>query len=166
MLQDVCIFAGTKTLRRVDFRIDRCGVYLNFYQEGFLVAGLSFQFPAWMTRSYYIKPGISAFSWDFEQVHARETAIKVEKLPDGTYLTYNPYHIWTFDLHYSAEGDYLGQYQDDAYDGGRLYCSAEMIDGNPCVNGKPMAPLSAELRASAEPTSPKWYGKDKYDDVF
>lgn len=156
-MQDICIFAGTKSLRQVDFRVDRSGIYFNFYQQGLLVAGISFQFPGWLTKSYYTESGFNAFSWNFEEVHERETAIKVERLPDGSYLTYNPYHIYTFDMHYSADGTYLGQYQDDAYDGGRLYLSAEKVDGKPCVNGKPVQPLTAELRSTAEPSSPIWY---------
>ena len=158
-MQDVCIFPGSNSIRRVDFRADRCGVYLNFYQQGILVAGLSFQFPRWVTKNDFISPGFHLFSYDFEKEYERETAIKVEALPDGTFLTYNPNHIWTFDMHYAADGTYLGQYQDDAYDGGRLYLSAEQIDGFPCVNGKPVGPLSIDVHEIAEPTSPRWYSR-------
>lgn len=165
-MQDVCIFPGTKSIRRVEFRADRCGVYLNFYQQGILVAGLSFQLPKWITKSDFIAPGFNLFSYDFEKEYERETAVKVEVLPDGTFLTYNPNHIWTFDMHYAADGTYLGQYQDDAIDGGRLYLSAEHKDGVPCVNGHAIKPLSAELRESAEPTSPRWYGLKDYEDGF
>lgn len=166
-MQDICVFPGTKSLRQIDFRADRCGLYLNIYQQGILVAGVSFQFPTWLTKNRYISPGFHGFSHDFEEEYKRETAIKVELLPDGTFLTYNPYHVWTFDMHYAADGTYLGQYQDDAMDGGRLYLSAEQIDGQPCVNGKPISPLSGDLRMSAEPTSPKWlkwYNHKDYGD--
>jgi hypothetical protein len=165
-MQDVCIFPATKTTRRVEFRADRYGLFLNFYQQNILVAGLSFQFPSWITGNRHHTPGFHGFSYDFEKEYARETAIKVDVLPDGTFLTYNPYQIWTFDMHYAADGTYLGQWQDDAIDGGRLYLSANDVDGVPCVNGKPVAPLSAELRETAEPTSPRWFGRRDYDDAF
>lgn len=165
-MQDVCLFPGTNTIHRVEFRADHCGLYFNFYKRRILVAGFSFQFPRWITKRDFIIPGFSFFSYDFKKEYEREMAVKVEVLPDGTFLTYNPNRIWTLEMHYAADGTYLGQYQDDAIDGGRLYCSAEQINGLPCVNEKPIEPLSIELREAAEPSSRVLYNRKDYDDAF
>lgn len=149
MINDVTIIPATSTTRKVTFRIDNAGVYFLFWQEEILAAGVSFQWPQFITKNPHLKPGFTVFSYDFEREYAREHAKVIVKLEDG-FIAYNPNHIFTFELLYDAEGVYVGQNQDDAYDGGILFLGAEISDnGDRCVNGTPIAPLTSEEMASA-----------------
>lgn len=71
------------------------------------------------------------------------------------YKTTNGYNwdsqdIFTWIMHYNKDGSYRGQTQSDVMGEGDILLPAEMIDGFPCVNGKPVKPLSAEEMACAE----------------
>lgn len=56
----------TSTTRSVWWRADRYGLYLMFFNDNDLMAGMSFQYPECITRSEHIKPGFSMFSWGRE----------------------------------------------------------------------------------------------------
>lgn len=58
--------------------------------------------------------------------------------------------VFTWIMHYDKNGNYVGQTQMDVQGDGNLYLSAEMINGQPCVNGKPVEPLSDEDMRRAE----------------
>lgn len=62
---DRTLFKGSKTLRRIDFRIDTQGVYLLFYQGDVLAAGISYQYH-W-NKSIHLVPGWSFFSWNAQR---------------------------------------------------------------------------------------------------
>jgi hypothetical protein len=67
---------------------------------------------------------------------------------DG-FIKYDPEEVCTFELLYDKDGIYRGQNQDNVMDAGTLFIGAEMINGVPCVNGKPMKPLTSEEMAQA-----------------
>ena len=56
---------------------------------------------------------------------------------------------YTFEMIYDQSGAYLGQYQDDVLGDGTIFIRAEMIDGLPCVNGRPIPNLTQDEMASA-----------------
>lgn len=63
-LLNLVLFRERRTLRQVEFRIDRYGIYLLFSQEGYLVAGVSYQYPEFLTKNQHLVPGLSVWSWD------------------------------------------------------------------------------------------------------
>lgn len=65
------------------------------------------------------------------------------------FMEYDPDDGFTFEMIYDANGKYLGQNQDNIMDGGSIFLSANIIGGVPCVNGKPIAPLTAEEMTAA-----------------
>lgn len=140
MIRDVTIIPETSTTRKVTFRIDSAGIYLLFWQQSEMVAGVSFQ---WPFRNRFIKPGFGLFSWDYEELYARSHARVIVKTEEG-FITYNPYDLFTFELVYNKEGEYIGQIQDDVYDGGKLFLSATIVDGKPCVDNHVMQPLTSK----------------------
>lgn len=63
--------------------------------------------------------------------------------------TWDSGHVFTWLMHYNADGTYKGQTQMDVQGDGDLYFSAEIIDGVPCVDGKPARSLTPEEMANA-----------------
>lgn len=61
-MQDRTIVPETRYTRRVTFRKDKVGVYLLFWKEGTLEAGVTWQ-KDFGPDSHY-KPGLSLFSWE------------------------------------------------------------------------------------------------------
>lgn len=64
-----------KHIRKLSFRADRYDLYFLCYQEDCLVAGISFQYPAWIQKringdfaAMHLVPGLSLFSWDAEEI--------------------------------------------------------------------------------------------------
>lgn len=56
---------------------------------------------------------------------------------------------FTFEMIYDQSGAYIGQYQDDVLGYGTIFLGAEIIDGLPCVNRKPIPNLTPEEMAAA-----------------
>jgi hypothetical protein len=46
-MRDVTILKETRLTRRVDFRLDKIGVYFLFYQSSYMTGGVSYQWPLW-----------------------------------------------------------------------------------------------------------------------
>lgn len=67
---------------------------------------------------------------------------------DG-FIKFDPENDYTFEMLFDSSGAYRGQTQDDFFDGGTVFISAENIDGVPCVNGTPIPPLTTEEMAEA-----------------
>ena len=57
--------------------------------------------------------------------------------------------LFTWIMHYDANGVYRGQTQSDVMGEGDIFIGPEIIDGVPCVNGEPVVPLSQEQMAAA-----------------
>lgn len=68
----------------------------------------------------------------------------IEDMSDET-LTY-------FAMHYDKCGTYVGQTQENMFDNDppSFFFKPEMIDGNPCVNGEPIPPLTKEQMRRAK----------------
>jgi len=60
------------------------------------------------------------------------------------YKLFYPDDLMTFVLHYDHNGAYVGQEQDNIDGDGVLFFSAEVMNGQPCVNGEPARPLTAD----------------------
>lgn len=67
---------------------------------------------------------------------------------DG-FIKYDTDESITFEMLYDADGQYRGQNQDNMIEAGTIFLSAQMINGLPCVNGRPVAPLTEEQMAAA-----------------
>lgn len=68
--RDHIIFKGSNTLRKITIRIDTYGIYLLFWEQEDMKAGITYQYPEWYQRikngnlaAIHIKPGFSIFSW-------------------------------------------------------------------------------------------------------
>lgn len=73
----------------------------------------------------------------------------VEKRGDRFVKTDDDY-LYTFELVYDADGNYVGQYQEDVTEGGLLFFNPSYdSDGKPCVNDVPVEPLTAEQMQNA-----------------
>lgn len=70
---------------------------------------------------------------------------KVIKLLNG----FTVHHGFSHSMEYDKDGKYRGQWQPNVYDYGDIFISPEIIDGVPCVNGEPVAPLTPEEMAAA-----------------
>lgn len=73
---------------------------------------------------------------------------KLYKVHNG--FTWDSGDIFTWLMHYNEDGSYKGQTQMDVMGDGDIYLSAEIIDGIPCVNGKPVKSLTAEEMEAAK----------------
>jgi hypothetical protein len=68
----------------------------------------------------------------------------------GDKIIHDKSGVFTFEMHYDLQGKYIGQLQTnmlDTFDTGGpddLFFKAEIIDGLPCVNGKPIPDLTSE----------------------
>lgn len=56
--------------------------------------------------------------------------------------------VW--EMHYDANGVYIGQVQDNYEDSGTIFLEADIVDGMPCVNGIPVDSLSKEKMLQAK----------------
>lgn len=70
------------------------------------------------------------------------------RTPNG--YTWDSEALFTWEMHYDLKGVYLGQTQSDMEGWGDIYFSAEIIDGNPCVDGFPIPRLSQERMEKAD----------------
>jgi len=165
MINDVTIIPETSTTRQVTFRFEaKYGVYLLFWQQGEMVAGMSIQWPEFITGSRFFKPGISIFSHDAQEIIDRRNERAIVKAGDR-YKVFNPWELYTFDMVYDLEGNYIGQIQDNAFEEGTIFLSADMIDGKPCVDGKPIPPLTKEKMEQAD-AEDKAYRDELADSLF
>jgi hypothetical protein len=48
-------------------RIDRFGVYLLFWNDGYMVAGFTIQYPEIITKNPFFLPGFSSFNMTHEE---------------------------------------------------------------------------------------------------
>lgn len=81
--------------------------------------------------------------------------IEENEFPRSTWRRTRSRIIWdsgdtfTWEKHYDLNGNYIGQMQANVYADGvsepdDIFLSATIIDGKPCVNGTPVAPLTKE----------------------
>ena len=80
----------------------------------------------------------------------RENSGELYKTTDG--YTWDHGGIFLWQMHYDKAGNYVGQTQENMLDEtGPLYFSASYdADGNPCVEGRPVKPLSDDEIAAVE----------------
>lgn len=80
----------------------------------------------------------------------RENSGLLYKTTDG--YTWDDGGIFLWQMHYDAAGNYVGQTQENMLnETGPLYFSASYDeDGNPCVDGRPVKPLSDDEIAAVE----------------
>lgn len=69
--QGFCFLRETSFSRAVSLRFNRAGVYLLVWQGEQLVAGLTFQYPEFITGNEHYLPGFTSFNWDYDWLAER-----------------------------------------------------------------------------------------------
>lgn len=74
------------------------------------------------------------------------------KTSDGYIWDRSDQTLSDFVMHYDGKGEYVGQTQENMIDDQppSFFFRPEIIDGKPCVNGKPVMPLTKEQMESAQ----------------